>query len=174
MQSFETARLRMRPLCPEDRTLYCACYTDPELMLHIGEPLSHEAAERSFLAALKMNSASPARRHTWVMQEKEMHQEIGLLALVYSQSSHKPGNADIGAIIFAKFQNKGFAAEAIGALVNIAFASTTLSTLSTYHAADNLAANGLMQKLGFQPDTTQASASTRWLLARSNHTYNVR
>ena len=150
MLPFETARLSMRLLRDSDQALYCKCYNDPLLMTHIGEPLSAKAAVRSFSAAQIMNSALPIHRRTWVMQVKQTQVDIGFLALVFCQTDAYPARADIGAIILSEFQNNGFAAEAISSLVDVAFSNTTVEVLSTQHASCNAAANGLMEKLGFQ------------------------
>jgi len=169
MQTFETARLLIRPLSIEDREFYCSCYTDPLLMQHIGEPLSHEAASQSFKAALRITGKTPIRRYTWAMQEKTTRSNIGLLALVCDQVQPEPINAEIGSIVCLHFQNQGFAAEAISALVDVALANTSLSTLSTRHISQNGAAYGLMEKLGFQYEVEQlaSGASFKWQLHRT-------
>ncbi len=169
MQGFETARLSVRPLCNEDFALYCACYTNPELMLHIGQPLSLDATLRSFNAALKSNAALPIRRYTWTMQERISLSKIGLLALVCDGVPPQPINAEIGSIIAIQHQNRGFAAEAITALTGLAFERTTLSTLTTRHISQNGAAKGLMEKLGFQCEVMPLadSASFHWTLHRT-------
>ncbi len=170
MQNFETARLLMRPLQPEDESLYCACYTNPVLMQHISEPLTHDAALRSFAVALKLATEIPIRRYTWVMQEKSIQLDIGLLALVCEQADPESLNAEIGAIIFANFQNLGHAAEAINALVDIAFNKTSLAILRTQHTTNNGAACGLMEKLGFRRDGMQSERGSPscWLLHRAD------
>lgn len=170
MQTFGTARLLMRPLQPEDESFYCTCYTDPVLMQHIGEPLSHEVASRSFAVALKIATEIPIRRYTWVMQDKSLRLDIGLLALVCAQAKQESTHAEIGAIIFANFQNLGYAAEAISALVDLAFNKTTLAILRTQHTNNNGAAYGLMEKLGFQRDGIQLerSSCSCWLLHRAD------
>lgn len=170
MQSFETARLSMRLLRDGDQTLYCKCYNDPLLMTHIGEPLGTKAAVRSFSAAQIMNSTLPIRRRTWVMQVKKTQVDIGFLALVFRQTEAYPARADIGAIILSEFQNHGFAAEAIRRLVDVAFSNTTAEVLSTQHASCNAAANGLMEKLGFQIEKSlpENRLVRDWILHRSD------
>jgi len=135
-------------------------------MQHIASPLDFEDASHSFSAALKKSSRNPVRRWTWVMQEKVSDAEIGLLGLVGDNNIPEAINAEIGAVINAEFQNQGFAAEAINALVNVAFEHTSLAELHTNHAHANKAANGLMSKLGFQ--YFEASSSSRWQLCRAN------
>lgn len=170
MQQFETARLLMRPLKPEDQAFYCACYTDLILMQHIGEPLTHEAALRSFTAALKINSTLPIRRRTWVMQESLSGLSIGLLGLGVQPSGQQWQQPEIGFIVVECFQRRGFALEAVNALVDFAFSSPSVAALSARHADKNGAASGLMEKLGFKREALQhePSASCGWRLLRAD------
>jgi RimJ/RimL family protein N-acetyltransferase len=167
MGNFESSRLRMRFLQASDQALYLRCYTHPDLMKHISQPLSETAAIRSFFAARKFNQIAPIRRRTWMMQEKQADQPIGLLALICHDAILKPMSADIGAIILDPFQNQGFAAEAIRALVELAFAETDITTLRTRHSKMNYGANGLMQKLGFRHEE-QADLHHHWYLSRES------
>jgi RimJ/RimL family protein N-acetyltransferase len=154
METFETPRLLMRPLCLEDQAFYCACYTDPVLMQHISEPLSHEAALKSFDAALKMNANINIRRRTWLMRKIHSITNIGLIAIIRTDHHIDIVEGEIGSIILDAFHNKGYAAEAINHLVNIAFAHGPFTSLKTFHTSQHLAANGLMKKLGFQCNIT--------------------
>jgi [ribosomal protein S5]-alanine N-acetyltransferase len=166
MKNFESERLRMALLQASDQGLYVKCYTSAVLMQHIEVPLSEPAALRSFSSAMNLNSSYPIHRRTWVMQKKSPPENIGLLAFVCRQDSSK-ATADIGAIIFDEFQNQGFAAEAIGALVEAVFEQTDLTMLCTHHSINNHGANGLMQKLGFKP-MQLADSSRHWLLSRAD------
>lgn len=149
MERFETARLRMKPLGPEDRDLYCHCYTDPALMKLIAAPLDREAAMRSFDAALRMNSSLPVRRRDWVMLEKESGASVGLLSLVGCKTKPEAINADLGAIILDEFQGRGYSLEGTGALVDAAFHVRHIHSLHTYHLTENAAVGRVMAKLGF-------------------------
>jgi [ribosomal protein S5]-alanine N-acetyltransferase len=168
MQTFETSRLFMRPLQLEDEAFYCSCYTDPRLMQHIGEPLSHEKASRSFKAAMKNATELPIRRYTWVMQEKISGVSVGLLALIVDQTKTKLLNAELGNIMLTKFQNQGFTIEALSHLVNIAFKTTQLDVLFANYKTNNSAVNRVMKKLGFLCDITsrQDISNGQWVLSR--------
>ena len=170
MQTFETARLLMRPLQPEDESFYCTCYTDPVLMQHIGEPLSPEAALRSFMAALKITPEAPVRRYTWVMQEKKSDACVGLLALIADKNKPVSGNAELGNIMFIEFQNQGFTVEALSRLVDIVFSTTPLSGVFANHRIQNSAVNRVMKKLGFLHDmsVSQEISKGRWNLSRND------
>lgn len=169
MQTFETARLLMRPLQPEDKSFYCTCYTDPVLMQHIGKPLSHEAASRSFSVALKIATEIPIRRYTWVMQEKQSNASIGLLALIVGKTKAEPFNAELGNIMLTAFQNQGFTVEALSQLVDLVFSTTRLNGLLANHEIQNSAVNRVMKKLGFSNDMSiSPEISERcWILSRS-------
>ncbi len=170
MQTFETARLLMRPLQPEDEAFYCACYTDPVLMQHIGEPLSDEAALRSFAAALKITTTTPARRYTWVMQEKKSNACVGLLALIADKNKPVSGNAELGNIMLTEFQNQGFTVEALSQLVDIVFSTAPLSSVFANHKIQNSAVNRVMKKLGFLRDMniSEGISKGRWVLSRND------
>lgn len=170
MQSFESTRLLMRPLCVDDQAFYCACYTDPVLMQHIGEPLTQQAALRSFSAAMKLNSATPARRRSWVIQEKESSAATGLLALIYDYSRQDRVNAELGHIMHARFQNRGFTIEAIDKLADIVFSTTNLSTIIVNHRSKNGAVARAAKKLGFLQEINDnpGALCCRWALSR-NH-----
>lgn len=170
MQTFETARLLMRPLQPADESFYCACYTDPVLMQHIGEPLSHEAALRGFNSTLKITSAVPVRNYTWVMQEKTSGDAVGLLAMFCDQAKSEPVTATLGTIMLTMYQNLGFTAEAINELSNVVFGTTSLEAMFVKHKIGNNAVAGVMRKLGYLVDTTNPDISTTclWVLRRSH------
>lgn len=169
MQTFETARLLMRPLQPADESFYCACYTDPVLMRHIGEPLSHEAASRSFAAALKITTEIPIRRYTWVMQEKESDACIGLLALVCDKKEPEPINAELGVLVFNTYQNKGYVSEVTASLADITFNQTRLDAIHVHHQAKNIPVSTVAIKLGFLRETDHSDVSDNffWVLSRA-------
>jgi [ribosomal protein S5]-alanine N-acetyltransferase len=170
MQTFETARLLMRPLLPEDQAFYCSCYTDPVLMQHIGEPLSHEAALRGFNLTLKATSTFPIRNYTWAMQEKISGATVGLLAMYCDEAIPKPITATLGTIMLTQFQNKGFTAEALKELANVAFGKNAIDALFVKHKIGNDAVGRVTRKLGYLIDTTNPDISTTclWVLRRSH------
>ena len=170
MHTFETERLLMRPLRIDDQVFYCACYTDPLLMQHIGEPLTQEAALRSFTAAMKVRLATPTRRYTWAMQEKATGVTVGLLAMFCDKAEPDPVTAELGTIMLSQFQNRGFTSEALRKLADTAFSSTPLKALLVKHKSQNSAVTGVMAKLGYIADASfpDDGASCQWVLRR-NH-----
>ena len=174
MQTFETARLLMRPLQLEDEAFYCACYTDPVLMQHNGEPLSDEAALRSFLVALKTTAATPVGRYTWVMQAKASGFAVGLLAMFCDQAKPDPINAELGTIMLTKFQNQGFTVEALSELADVAFNTTQLKTLLVKHNSENIAVARVMGKLGYLNHNIEPSVAEKCVWALNRGQWQIR
>jgi RimJ/RimL family protein N-acetyltransferase len=144
MHAFDTPRLHLRPLREGDEPLYRALYTDPELMRNIAAPLSDEAVRRSFRVACRQQLPHPRR---WIIHEKEGNHEIGLLGLV-----PEDGTAEIGVMLLAGWDRRGFATESMAGMVDRVFSRRSLPRLCARQAiADNPPVNRLMLKLGFQP-----------------------
>jgi len=156
MQSFDTPRLHLRPLGEGDELLYCQMYTDPELMRYIAAPMTVDAAQRSFGVALKQQGGA---RMIWVIEVRDSGSECGILGVV-----SKDDAAEVGVILFAEAQARGFAAEVIAAIADILFQSTAIRRLWTRHAAANGPMSVLMRKLGFEPLTTDdlPAGELRW------------
>lgn len=152
----------MRPLAPGDQALYCGLYTDTELMRHIGAPLTAVAARRAFDASCRHNAAA-GTHESWVMVERAGARDIGLIVLIQEGDA-----AEIGAMLLGDAHNRGYAAEAITALVDLAFEETALDRLWTRHSRDNDAAHGLMRKLGFSVEDSTDAWALRWWLTRSD------
>jgi RimJ/RimL family protein N-acetyltransferase len=144
MDTFETTRLRMRPLDDSDESLYCRLYTDPELMRNIAEPFTPDAAERSFRYACRQQSAGIQR---WIIHEKAGGLGIGLLGLIPYEDT-----AEIGAMLLTGWDGRGFATESLQAMVDRIFMARSLPRLIGRQAvAANPPVNHLMTKLGFRP-----------------------
>lgn len=139
-----TARLALALPEPADAATYAALHGDPETMRHVAAPLSADAAARAFAATMAHNARTPPSRWTWMLRTHGDGGTIGVIGLVFDGDV-----GEIGAVLAADARNRGYVAEAIGALVAHAFAATPLVALRTRHAADHGAAAGLMKKLGF-------------------------
>lgn len=158
-------RLQLRPLAAADEALYCAIYTDAALMRQVAPVLTAGAAQRAFAAALVANASGASPSAYWALIERQSGVKVGILGLVGRAASDA---AEVGAMILSAWHSRGYAAEAIVALADYAFASLSLTRLHTRHAAGNAAAIGLMDKLGFELTATAATGAhaCRWELRR--------
>jgi RimJ/RimL family protein N-acetyltransferase len=146
MRALKTVRLHLRPLGAGDETFYCHLYSDPSVMRHIAMPLAADAAVRSFRIACRQAARQPSQRRTWVMTKADAAVDIGLLALIDDPAAM---SSEIGALLLGDWHNRGYAAEAIEAVVAYAFRDLELAAVHTRHTDDNAPAARLMRKLGF-------------------------
>lgn len=159
-------RLSLRPLAGDDETHYCSVYTDAELMRLVATPLSLAAARRAFAAARKANCAGNLRTAYWTLFERERRVRIGLLGMVGAPDG---SDAEVGAMILARWRSRGYAAEAIAELARYAFTTLPLTRLHTRHEPGNGAAIGLMHRLGFERAADAGEGvGQRWELLREN------
>lgn len=168
METFETRRLLIRPLRAEDSTFYCTCYTDRRLMQHIGEPLKPETALRNFNNVLSARTTARLPQYTWVIQEKTSQASIGLLGLAFGQSMQEPMYAELGHIMLADYQNRGYTTEAINQMMDIAFGATQLEQILVNHANANSAVIRILERLCFlrESDNADKLPTCRWVLSR--------
>ena len=163
MHTFETTRLRMRPLDTSDEALYCTLYTTPDLMRFIAAPFSHEAAQRSFQAALRKQSPRPQR---WIVFEKDGDRKIGLLGLL--GQGERP---EIGVMLLAQAHGRGLGGESMQGLADYAFDAFGLQAIcAQQQVVDNPTVIRMMTRLGFKalPPTVERPDGGGWELLRSN------
>jgi [ribosomal protein S5]-alanine N-acetyltransferase len=154
METFDTARLHLRPLGEGDEDLYCRLYTDPALMRNIADPLTSEAAQRSFRSACRQQSPQPRR---WIIHERTGHHAIGLLGLIPDEDT-----AEIGVMLLHGWDGQGLATESMQGMVDRIFLARALPRLIARQAvADNPPVNRLMTKLGFRPLPPDKPSSQR-------------
>lgn len=169
MTAFATPRLRIRPLEASDEALFLRLYTDPALMRHIGAPLSPEAARRGFRAACRQAGDASASAQRWIIADHASGTAIGLLGL--HRHDGEDATAELGVMLLGDWQGRGLAAEALAALVDVAFDALRLSSVWTRHAAGNDAVVRMMLALGFQRGESAVDISAgecRWHVLRDD------
>ena len=165
MHEPRTPRLDLRPIGEGDASLYCRLYTDPGVMRHIAVPLSTEAAQRAFAAVLRKVRQSPPPLRVWVLVEREVHTEVGILALMHRRD--RDDALELGAMLLAAAQGRGLAAEAQTRMLDDHFSGSACPVWSR-NAASNVAAAAVRRKLGFVPDPAVVgkSGEMRWSMTR--------
>lgn len=159
---FDTTRLRLRTLRADDERLYMSLYTDPDVMRHVGEPLSDQAAARALDLVLRQMRQSPPAAWYWVVRMREEPAAIGLLAMVFDQDA---GSAELGMLLGPAARGRGYATEAVGALVGHALAWPGRGCLRVRHLADHPCVPRVLDKLGFVPEGVRHGMA-HWRLDR--------
>jgi len=166
MLIFATHRLDLRPLGEGDEALYCRLYIDPEVMRHIGAPLSLGAAQRAFRAVTRATQRSAPSLCSWVLSERASSADIGILALI--GQGDIAGTAEIGTMLVPAAQGRGLAVEAQTVLLDHLFNDPGLRMVWSRNAPGNGAAIGVRLKLGFmRVDTVDDDIhEVRWEMTR--------
>ena len=163
MDTFDTDRLRMRPLDASDEALYCALYTTPALMRFIATPLSQEAVQRSFRSAVAKRTARPQR---WTVFDRDDGRKLGMLGLIGQDD-----RPEIGVMLLAPAHGRGLGTEAMRGLVDHAFAAYALRSIcARQQVVDNPTVIRMMTRLGFTalPATAERPQGGDWELLRSD------
>lgn len=151
---FETVRLILRPLANADRPFYTGLYTDPDVMRHVGPPLSPEAAAGAFAAVRRQMRLDPPQAWYWVVAPRSGSAPAGLLAVMFDPGRE---SAEFGMMMPAWAHGSGYATEAVAALVALAIGGDggaaaqgrRLQRLHTRHVQGHPAGARVMDKLGF-------------------------
>jgi RimJ/RimL family protein N-acetyltransferase len=139
--AFDTARLRLRPLGEGDEALYCRLYTDPEVMRYIATPMTPDAAQRSFRAALRQQSKE---RQRWILRPLEGEDGLGLLGLFMEGDT-----AEMGVMLLPEWEGAGLGSESMAAMVDRAFSSYALRLLWIRQQRDHARVDRMMASIGF-------------------------
>ena len=166
---FETRRLRIRPLRPEDEQLYSELYSDAETMRFIGQTLSPERAGRAFR---KLLSASPERTTTGfvlTIVERLTLASIGLCSLQNIDSQLR--NAEAGIMLRLRARANGYSTEGLGALVRRAFEICDLEEVRVRISANYPVVQRLVMSVGFSrasPGADGAPGVEIWRIRRTH------
>ena len=152
----ETARLRLRPLRLEDAANVFAFASDPEIArLGMWPPsLSLEESRAEIQEILKGYQAGS--QWTWAIEQKQDQTLIGQCDLLKYRREHR--NAEIGYALARPAWGKGYATEALHALVNFAFNEMALHRLEAIVLPFNASSIRVLEKLGMQREGTKREA----------------
>lgn len=106
----------------------------------------------------------------YVILLKEENKVIGAIDV----RSRDNGTYDIGYILNAKFQNRGFGTEALTVLVKTIFETTSIRELIIKIDAENQASNHLATKIAGQPAEQVEEFSEKFQMNRTYNVYLVR
>ena len=164
--SFETTRLRVRPMRADDHALYCGAYTDAETMRFIGPALSPVRARNLFRKAIDMMRNDPLEWVFLVIEEKASERGIGLCGLPdFDVGASRP---EIGMMLCGEARGRGYSVEALGGLVRQVFLLLPATEIRVVFSPDHVAAIRMLRKLGFTPagNAGEGAARCTWSIRR--------
>jgi RimJ/RimL family protein N-acetyltransferase len=150
--SFEplvTPRLRLRRSRPEDAETISAYRSDPEVHRYQGWERTDPDGVRGEIE--EMARRAPGAPGGWTqlsVEERETGQLVGDVGV--SPAEDEPGVIKIGYTMSPSFQGRGYATEAVGALIAYAFDTLGAEVVRAYASADNLPSIRVAEKVGMQ------------------------
>lgn len=145
---FETDRIRLRALTPEDAHDMHAVYSDEVNMEYWGTTATKNIDETRHLVAKDIKAAETGLAMFWAIELKETGKVIGKCTLwQYSESNQR---AEVGYILNRQYWRLGLMSAALEVMINYAFSDLGLHRLEADTDSNNAASLALLEKLGFQ------------------------
>ena len=144
-----TKRLRLRRLQMDDVDAMHKCYGDAEAMRYWNRP-AHARRDETDRAVRRAMVFAPWKRMVWAVARDPGDRCIGMVN--YHNADMDNRRAEIGYIIQPSQQGKGFALEAVSAVISFCFAEMGMHRLQAVVDPDNVASRALLGKLGFREE----------------------
>ena len=149
LQPIKTERLLLRRSVPEDAETISAYRSDPDVHIHQGWERTDPEGVRAEIS--RMLDRSPGQPGGWVQFSVE---ELATSLLVgdvgLSPADGESGVMKVGYTIAPASQGKGYATEAIAALVTYAFEKLDADVVRAYASAANAPSIRVAEKVGMK------------------------
>ncbi len=179
MPELLTARLRLRPVCPNDLDALAVMWADPDVTRYLpgGEPFPRQVAleELSYM----MEHWQQHGFGSWAITLKETTPNgfIGYCLLQYlhagrcgvsEEIAHSVKEVELGYALAKPFWGQGYASEAARAVVQFAFEEANLPRLVAAIHPDNAASRHILEGLGMilQPEMNYYGECPHFSLTR--------
>jgi RimJ/RimL family protein N-acetyltransferase len=144
-----TNRLVLRRSRPEDAATISGYRSDPEVNRQQGWDRTDPDGVRAEIE--EMAGRLPGEPGGWVqftVEDRETGRLVGDVGL--SPAEGEPGVIKVGYTIAPHFQGRGYASEAIGALVDYAFDTLGADVVRAYASAENIPSIRVAEKVGMR------------------------
>ncbi len=148
-ETLTTARLLLRRSRPEDAEAISAYRSDPDVHVHQGWDRTDAIGIRAEIE--EMASRAPGEPGGWV-QFSVLERSSECLAgdVGISRADGEPGVLEVGYTIAPPFQRRGYATEAVAALVDYAFDTLGADVVRAYASAENVPSIRVAEKVGMR------------------------
>jgi len=145
----ELPRLVLRHFGDSDLSIFHAYRNDPEIARYQGWESLNEDQARAFIEAVKAEQPGvPSEWFQFATELKETRLLIGDCALKVDQE--EPRQAQIGYTFAREHQGKGYASEAVTALLDYAFNTLSLHRVYAFVNCDNHRSVALLERLNMR------------------------
>lgn len=143
-----TSRLILRELNDYDLDSFVDIFSRGEVTRYYGREAVKSPDEAHEILQKMMSSFTEKRGIRWGIECKETKQLIGTIGYHLWSPMHK--RAEVGYELHPDNWNKGYATEAIGAVLSYGFQEMDLNRISAIVYIENQASNRVLEKIGFQ------------------------
>lgn len=146
-QQLTTQRLLLEQINPEDQQFVYEGLSHPEVIPFYGvryDSFDAAKAQMDWYESLQREGTGLA----WKLVEKTTGEKLGVIAVYLYKPEHK--KAEIGFWLLPQFWNKGFASEALNAVIDCWKVEKGLHRLEGFVEEGNAASSKLLEKAGFQ------------------------
>jgi RimJ/RimL family protein N-acetyltransferase len=162
-----TERLVLRRSRPEDAETISAYRSDPDVHRYQGWPRTDPEGVREEIEQMALRA--PGEPGGWVqlsVEERETGQLVGDVGV--SLADDEPGVVKIGYTVAPAFQGRGYATEAIRALVAYALETLGAEVVRAYASAENVPSARVAEKVGMRlaERIERRSGSDVWFVVR--------
>ncbi len=133
--------------------MYANWISDPLVQEDYGEPAYRSVAEVEALLEKWTAAYSREDVYRWAIERKDGEGCIGQIAFCSVDTLHH--YADIEYCIGAAYQNKGYAGEALEAVIRFTFTATGLQRLQAFHRGRNIGSGRVLRKSSMKYEGTQ-------------------
>jgi RimJ/RimL family protein N-acetyltransferase len=148
-EPIQTERLRLRRSSPEDAETISAYRSNPEVHRYQGWERTDPGGIRAEIE--EMAGRMPGEPGGWVqlsVEEREGGRLVGDVGL--SPAEGEQGVIKVGYTVSPPFQGRGYATEAVAALVGYAFDRLGADVVRAYASANNLPSIRVAEKVGMR------------------------
>ena len=148
-QPLLTERLRLRRSRPQDAETIAAYRSDPDVGRYQGWERTDAEGIRADIEQMELRS--PGEPGGWVqlsVEERDSGVLVGDVGL--SPADGEPGVIKVGYTMSPAFQGRGYATEAVGALIDYAFDELGADIVRAYASAENTPSIRVAEKVGMK------------------------
>jgi ribosomal-protein-alanine N-acetyltransferase len=143
-------RVRLRPFVPSDLELLARWRDEPEARAH--QPLRRLTRDE---LRMELEAGSPGpindrarSRFQWIVERRADRAPLGWMTLTVRSREH--GIAEVGYTLSAAYHRQGYGTEALGLLVQRAFAEPEIQRLEAVVSIENEPSWRLLERHGFR------------------------
>lgn len=152
-KTVESERLLLRPFRPDDADdMLTYWISDPDIQTMYSEPVYATRPEVEELLDKYTAAYEQPDYYRWAIIEKESGICAGQIAIfLVNDKNHF---CELEYCLGKKFHRKGYATEAVGAILDYCFTTVNFNKVQVCHKEGNLASQGVIKKCGFTYEGT--------------------